>query len=378
MSGTSHSQAVCVTAGEAACLVISEDSSVLDWISVYLGSWWTVTPAAATPSDCGGAVLRCRLDPEAQRHARAAVDDQPHRVVEFARKPVQVVDDRVGVRAVDVEEQVAYHATADGRDVTLVAADTQGLCLAAARIARELVRVQLEAAGWVILHASAAVCDGHAILALGGKGAGKTTTALLLTADGLSLLANDRVFVHPDTLALLPWPSAAALGLGLLGGHGLLDGVRAHLVVGQRLHPTVDPRVTAAILHGHDSPLVDDRGRELKLQFFPHQLVEWLGLRLVRCAVAGRLLFPHVSPTAQPALRPTEQTLADSDFFDPDGDDRYPDFLRLASTTRTGVTSCGTEPASASPHFPTPPWRSTTTPSRPDACWRNCSTADLR
>jgi len=111
-------------------------------------------------------VLCCRLDPESHRQARAAVQDQLHQVVEFARKPVQVVDDCAGVSAVDINEQVAYHATADGRDVTLVAADS-------------------------------------------------------------------------------------------------------------------------------------------------------LGLRLARSAVAGRLLFPHVSPTTQPVLRPTEQTLTGSDFFDP-------------------------------------------------------------
>ncbi|MGH3979438.1 MAG: hypothetical protein ACRDRZ_10635 [Pseudonocardiaceae bacterium] len=333
MSQSPQSHAVSVMAGEAACLVVSEHPAVLDWITVYLGSWWTVTPAEATPGGSGHAVLRCRLDPQAHWQARAAVHDQPHRVVEFARKPVQVVDHLAGVCAVDVEEQVAYHATSGGREVTLVAADSLGLCLAAARIARELIRVQLEAAGWVILHASCAVRGGQAILALGGKGAGKTTTALLLAAEGLTLLANDRVFLHPDTLALLPWPSAAALGLGLLRGHGLLDGVRARLVAGEQLHPTVDPRVTAAIRHGHDTALVDDRGRELKPQFFPHQLVDWLGLRLARCAVAGRLLFPRVSPTTQPALRPTEQTLAGPDFFDPDSDDRYPDILRLARTS---------------------------------------------
>ncbi len=333
MSQSLQSRAVRVTTGDAACLVISEHPAVLDWITMYLGSWWTVAPTRATSGDPEDVVLRCRLDPEAHRQAGAAVHDQPHRVVEFARKPVQVVDDCADVRAVSIDEQVAYHVTAEGRDVTLIAADFLGLRLAAARIARELIRVQLEAAGWVILHASAAVGDGHAFLALGGKGAGKTTTALLLAGHGLTLLSNDRVFLHPDTLALLPWPSAAALGLGLLRAHGLLDGVRARLVAGERLHPTVDPRVTAAILHGHDTPLIDNGGKELKPQFFPHQLVDWLGLRLARSAVAGRLLFPHVSPTTQPALRPTEQTLTDSDFFDPDSDDRYPDFLHLSRTT---------------------------------------------
>ncbi|MGH8571663.1 MAG: hypothetical protein ACREX8_03680, partial [Gammaproteobacteria bacterium] len=67
--------------------------------------------------------------------------------------------------------------------------------------------------------------------------------------------------------ALLPWPSASSAG-GLLRGHGRLDGVRARLVAGERLHPTVDPTVTAAIRHGHHTPLVD-RGKELEPQFFP-------------------------------------------------------------------------------------------------------------
>ena len=267
-----------VTTGDAACRVISEHPAVLDWITMYLGSWWTVTPTPATSGDPEDVVLRCRLDPEAHRQAGAAVHDQPDRVVEFARKPVQVVDDCADVRAVNIDEQVAYHVTAERRDVTLIAADFLGLRLAAARIARELIRVQLEAAGWVILHASAAVGDGHAFLALGGKGAGKTTTALLLAGHGLTLLSNDRVFLHPDTLPLLPWPSAAALGLGLLRAHGLLDGVRARMVAGERLHPTVDPTVTAAILRGHDTPLIDNGGKKLKPQFFPHQLVDWLGL----------------------------------------------------------------------------------------------------
>jgi len=40
-----------VTTGDAACLVISEHPAVLDWITMYLGSWWTVTPTPATSGD---------------------------------------------------------------------------------------------------------------------------------------------------------------------------------------------------------------------------------------------------------------------------------------------------------------------------------------
>ncbi|MGH4020178.1 MAG: hypothetical protein ACRDT0_13275 [Pseudonocardiaceae bacterium] len=92
--------------------------------------------------------------------------------------------------------------------------------------------------------------------------------------------------------------------------------MRTRLVAGEQLHPTVDP-AGAAIRHGHDTALVDDRSKELKPQF-SHQLVDWLGLRLARFVVAGQLLFPRVAPTTQPALRPTEQTLAGADFFDSD------------------------------------------------------------
>ena len=58
-----------------------------------------------------------------------------------------------------------------------------------------------------MLHASAVVRGGHAVLALGGKGAGKTMTALLLARYcGWRLLANDRIFVcgGPDGVRSCP------------------------------------------------------------------------------------------------------------------------------------------------------------------------------
>lgn len=75
---------------------------------------------------------------------------------------------------------------------------------------------QVRLAGKELLNPPTVVRDGNAVLALGSKGAGKTTSALLLTAHGHQLLANNRIFLHPTTRALLPWPAAAALSLGLL------------------------------------------------------------------------------------------------------------------------------------------------------------------
>lgn len=324
-----------VSAGPATVDVIADDEAVTSWITQYFGSWWTVQPTTHQFfAELSGPVLHCRIHPDSYTATQDSVGSRRHRVVEFARKPLQVIDDADGaVCAVDPAERVAYHADVERTQITLVAAESLGLCLAAARITRELIRVQLEADGWAILHASAAVRDGNAVLALGSKGTGKTTSALLLTTHGHQLLANDRVFLHAATRALLPWPAAAALGLGLLHAHGLLEGVRARLAAGQRLHPTVDPAVTAAILGGLTSPLRDSRGRELKPQLFPHQLVDWLGLRLARSAVATTLLFPQVHPDSEPGIAPEPRSLTSADFFDPDNDDRYPDFLRLARIT---------------------------------------------
>jgi len=95
------------------------------------------------------------------------------------------------------------------------------LVRATVRVVRELVRAQLVAAGWVLLHASAVAWPGGgAVLALGGRGAGKTTVACTLASGGAGLLGNDRVFARPTTdggVELAPWPAGAAIGLGLMG-----------------------------------------------------------------------------------------------------------------------------------------------------------------
>ncbi|MCC3775469.1 hypothetical protein [Streptomyces sp. UNOB3_S3] len=94
------------------------------------------------------------------------------------------------------------------------------------------------------LHASAVVRDGQAVLTLGDKGAGKTTAGLLLARAGWQLLANDRVFIRPEDgrLRVLPWPSAAAIGLGLLDALGWYDQVRERVQRGEQLRPSYRSR----------------------------------------------------------------------------------------------------------------------------------------
>lgn len=163
-------------------------------------------------------------------------------------------------------------------------------------MAREAVRAVLHHEGWTLLHASAAVRDGRAVLALGSKGAGKTTTALLLVRHcGGELVANDRIFVRTSSagVQILPWPAAAAIGLGLLEALGLYDLTRDRVRAGEQLHPTQDERVTAALRAGHRTPLLDPDGRELKTQVFPDQLHTWFGLPLATGGNAARTAVPH-------------------------------------------------------------------------------------
>lgn len=55
--------------------------------------------------------------------------------------------------------------------------------------------------GRVPLHGACIGTDGRGVLLLGRSGAGKSTLALASYADGMTLLAEDAVFVHPATLA---------------------------------------------------------------------------------------------------------------------------------------------------------------------------------
>jgi hypothetical protein len=110
------------------------------------------------------------------------------------------------------------------------------------------------------------------------------------------------VFVRADDrggVGVRPWPSAAALGLGLLQALGWFDEVRERLVAGESLHPTQDRRVTEAIRNG-DRAALWEGGRELKAQVFPDQFPAWFGVPLATEGEAALLVFPRVRAGAVP------------------------------------------------------------------------------
>jgi hypothetical protein len=332
-------------AADASVTVLSNTAFVTDWARRYFGSWWNAFDVPA--SVCTGPLVTADLDENAYTDLAALVRSCPHDEVTYAKAQLLLARDSAGtVTGVSPDEGLAYRSEQLGGHVTLSGRTAQPLALAAARIAREMIRASLLCDGWTLLHASAVVRDDRALLAFGSKGAGKTTTALLLAHRGAQLLANDRVFVKVvgDELRVLPWPSAAAIGLGLLDALGLYDVVRDRLQAGEQLHPTQHQDVTDALLAGRREPLWEQGGkREMKVQVFPDQFATWFGMELATGGHAAALLFPRIDPASIPAVVDGDRTLGEDDFMSGSTEDRYPDHFGLAH----GINGGGSDVARA-------------------------------
>ncbi|MEV6780384.1 hypothetical protein [Streptomyces syringium] len=310
-----------------ATTVTSNRTVVTEWALRYFGLWWNATNATA--DDAPQVIADVNPDKVTEIAQRVA-DGSGEETVYANSAMILARGDDGTVFASQPDDKLVYRAEPGG-PLRVYGCEDVPVALAAARLAREVVRGQLLADGWSILHASAVVRDGQTVLTLGDKGAGKTTTALLLARAGWQLLANDRVFIRPDgdRLLVLPWPSAAAIGLGLLDALGWYDQVRDRVQRGERLHPTQHRKVTDALHSGSRVPLWKESGKELKPQFFPDQLATWLGLTLATEGHAARILLPRITPGAEPAVLNEDRRVRAGDFFTVSTEDRYPDVFGL-------------------------------------------------
>ncbi|MEU7166980.1 hypothetical protein AB0A70_20435 [Streptomyces morookaense] len=322
------------TAGQAVT-VTSNTPVVTDWALRYFGPWWNAT--GITVAD--GPQVIADVSPAKATEIAQRVADHAHEETVYANTSMLFDRDDDGtVLASQPDHKLAYRAESGG-SLHIYGCEDVPVALAAARLAREVVRGQLVADGWSILHTSAVVRDGQTVLTLGDKGAGKTTVGLLLARTGWQLLANDRVFIRreDDRLRVLPWPSAAAIGLGLLDALGWNDQVRERVQNGEQLHPTQHRKVTDALHSGSRTPLWNESGKELKPQFFPDQLHSWLGLALATEGHATRVLFPQITPGAEPTILDGDHAVAADDFFTAGTEDRYPDVFGLLPADLSGV-----------------------------------------
>ncbi|WP_318219226.1 hypothetical protein [Streptomyces sp. SCL15-6] len=308
----------------------------------YFGTWWNAAEVDAA-SVCAGPLVTAIVDRDEYDAVALSVMRAPHMSTAYARAQMLLARDASAgvIRAVSREEGLAYWSEPGAGTLDVMGTDTQSVATATARLAREVMRGVLLRDGWAVLHASAVVRDGRTLLTFGGKGAGKTTTAMALAArHQFGLLANDRVFVRTNSdnsVDVLPWPSAVAVGLGLLEALGWFEIARERLRSGDALHPTQDLRVTDAILAGNRSPLWE-RGKELKAQVWPHQFTSWFGVPLATEGEAAALLFPRVEAGAGPAAEDADRCLGDADFMSGATEDRYPDVLGIV-----GVDGGGSE-----------------------------------
>ena len=339
---TTHATRITTAAHDVT--VTSNSKEVTDWALRYFGPWWNAVDATDADEPEAGPVVSADVDEDQvitlseQVTARPALEE-----VVYANSPLRYVRDGDVVTATQPRDHLAYRY--EPGHLRIVGAAETPVALAAARLAREILRGSLLADGWSTLHASAVTREGETVLTLGGKGAGKTTTALLLARSGWDLLANDRVFVKPDGqggVQVLPWPSAAAIGLGFLDAAGLYDGVRNRVLAGETLHPTQDPKVTTALHDGRRAAIRRDDGKELKPQFFPDQLASWLGLTLSTHGRAARVLFPTVTKAATPALVDNGRALSEGDVFTASTEDRYPDVFGLAPAPSKAASHAST------------------------------------
>ncbi|MEU3897663.1 hypothetical protein [Streptomyces sp. NPDC045251] len=320
------------TAG-AAVTVVSAVQAVTDWSARYFGTWWKATKAEPA-SICPGPLVTGTVNQREYEDAAFSVTQSPHTSTTYAKVQMLLAGDvSAGViRAVAPENTLAYRSEPGAGRLDVVGCQNEAVATATARLAREVMRGVLLRDSWAVLHASAVVQGGRTVLTFGSKGAGKTTTALALAArHEVGLLANDRVFVRPNDrggVDVLPWPSAAAVGSGLLDALGWFDIARERLEAGESLHPTQDGRVTQALLAGDRTPLWE-RGMELKAQVWPDQFADWFGVSLATEGEAAALVFPRVEAGAAPAVEVPCRTLGEADFMSGETEDRYPDVFGL-------------------------------------------------
>lgn len=332
--------AISLTAAGKTVIVESADPFVTAWTDRYAGAWWPVDHIPVG-SHAGPRVISHDNPGRFQELATLAAREPcaetpyPHNLTRHHTQPNGITT------AVTPQDRIAYHYDPATNTMEVCTSGTTPLTLArsTARAARELQRAQLIADGWVLLHAAAVSTAEAGILALGDRGAGKSTAALTLASAGASLIANDRVFARltpAGRIELLPWPSAASIGLGLVGALQWTETIRAHLLAGEEPHPTQHQQVTDALLSGRTTAIEGDR-KEVKAHIWPDQFTRWFGISFSRHTHADVILFPKVSPDSKPGTdRDRTTRITDSDFMIGAQEDAYPDIFHLAAGDNSG------------------------------------------
>lgn len=122
--------------------------------------------------------------------------------------------------AIDQASSTGYVVDRQSRVVTFFGAqENPGSTIHLHDFTRYLALLIAQSKGWVLLHASAVTFDNAAVIVMGHKGAGKTTTMLsLVERQGAHYFSGDKVLakVVGSELCLKAWPDIPYIGLGSL------------------------------------------------------------------------------------------------------------------------------------------------------------------
>jgi hypothetical protein len=300
---------------------VTNRPAVIAWVQRYLGAWWPVEAEPATATTAADVTVFAGVDGARFRQVAIAVDALSPDPVSYARTELRLAHHDDGLVAYGADD-VAY--VVDRSGIGVVGLDPDRVASAGCRLAKEALRGRLARDGWVLLRASATVHDSHGLLAFAPRPVGRTSTALQLARSrGWAVLAHDRVFARvgpTGQVAMLPWPAAVAVGLGLLDCAGWYDTVSAGRA---QLHPRTTRFVLDALAAGQRRPvMVGDR--EYKAQLFPEQIASLLGLAVATSGQATTVLLPTIDSDTTASLQPGGREIGMDDGFEGVREDRYP------------------------------------------------------
>jgi hypothetical protein len=320
-----------VAAAEHRLVLATSGEQVMAWPRAYLDPACRFSPAPPDIAPRVAVVVAGDLHAEARAALAATGEGVPASTYED--KPARRHDlGRAGF-ALAYEEEAGITFVDPRARVLFLTSDPGQAPFEAARLIREVLRRDAEAAGDVVVHAGGVVLGGGAWVIPGPKEAGKTTlTCALVEYGGGEFVANDRVLVgtREGAFDVRAWPMSTRIGVGTcLASPGLRRWLRP---VRAPAYPQTgwDP---ARGISDAEARTLAEAGAGPKIELVTAELVDALGARASAGAPLAGVLLPARRPGAVRAtVTPVDPNAAalriGAELLTPD-DEAYPDWLEL-------------------------------------------------